>query len=435
MPDYSKMSDAELSALVQPQAAPASNSAPGNYGQMSDADLMKAIQPQQRGVADQLLGLTGPRYQTWPERAVREMASIPEKTMTAAASAPPGSRELTENLVPATTEAAAAFGPMVPKVVASLGRSALPTSQELKSAAGSGYDAARNLTLDIKPASVTNSMGVLRANLEKDGINAELAPKTFSILSKAGEAPADSVVTVGNLDTLRRSLGHAAGDFTNKTEQLAARRAIEHLDTYLSDIPAGDVLRGDASQVSRILGEARANYAAGKRSEQVGNAVEAADLSAAAANSGRNIGNAERQKFKSLLLSDKQSAGFSPEELAQVERLVRGTATGNSLRHIGNFLGGGGGLGQSLTAGAGAVIGGMAAGPVGAGAGAVGLPIVGNVARAASNASTQRQARLLDEMVRSRSPEAEARAAEPVPPNRIPPAILARMLLQSQPQQ
>lgn len=39
MADYSKMSDAELSALVQPQGA-----AQTNYGDMSDADLLKAIQ-------------------------------------------------------------------------------------------------------------------------------------------------------------------------------------------------------------------------------------------------------------------------------------------------------------------------------------------------------------------------------------------------------
>ena len=39
MTDYSKMSDAELSALVQPQGA-----AQPNYGGMSDADLLKAIQ-------------------------------------------------------------------------------------------------------------------------------------------------------------------------------------------------------------------------------------------------------------------------------------------------------------------------------------------------------------------------------------------------------
>src|SRR5262249_98044 len=57
--------------------------------------------------------------------------------------------------------------------------------------------------------------------------------------------------------------------------------------------------------------------------------------------------------------------------------------------------GGGGGLGSFLTAGAG----GLAVGPAG-----VALPAVGFAAKALSNASTLRQARILDEMVRRRSP-------------------------------
>lgn len=435
MADYTAMSDSDLMALVQPKAS-------SDYSKMSDAELLATVKPQEtpRGVMDKLLGLSGPRYQTWPEKALRGMgsaATLPGDVMAGRAQVPqsenmPGGENTQE--LGRVTDLAGLVSPLAPKVVPSLGKAVLPTAEELKSAGGAGFDALRNLNVDIKPESVVNSFSGLRANLEKDGINAELAPKTFSILSRLGEAPADSVVTVGNLETVRRSLGNAAKDFTNPTEQLAASRAIQHLKSYLADIPAGDVLRGDASQIPKILGEATGNYAAGSRSEQVAEAVRSAELGAGAANSGKNIGNAERQKFKSLLLSDKQSSGFSPQELAQAERVVMGTTTGNTARHIANVLGGGGGMGQAVASGIAATGGAALGGVPGAAVGAAVPPVLGNMARILANKSVERQVNKLDDMVRARSPLAQS-MPQGEGASRIPPAILARMLLESRQQQ
>jgi hypothetical protein len=275
---------------------------------------------------------------------------------------------------------------------------AVPTATALKSAAEAGYTTARELGVDIAPQAVSTLGQRIGAALTEKGVSGELAPKTYSILEKISEVPQDSVVTISNLDTLRKSFGHAARDFANPTEQLAAKSAQRHLDDYLANIPAQDVIQGPASEASKILTEARANYAAAKRSEVVTDAVEVAGRNAQAANSGLNVGNNTRQSLNSILKSDRKSSGFSPEELTQMEKVVSGTVPGNTARVLGNALGGGGGLGAAVTAGIGGFI-----NPYLAAA-----PIVGTGLRALSNASVSRQARLLDELVRSRSPLAQA---------------------------
>lgn len=303
-----------------------------------------------------------------------------------------------------------------------------PTREALLQAANKGYDSARNLGVDISSDAVSGLSQRIQQSLFDQGVSDKLAPKTFSVLSEAAAPPSGSVASISNLDTIRRSLGHAARDFSNPTEQLAAKTAQGHLDDYLAALPVEDVIRGPAPEASKILSEARGNYAAAKRSERVTDAIDAADLQAAAANSGQNIGNATRQRLKSILTSDKQSAGYTGEELAQMEQVVRGTGLGNSTRMAGNILGGGGGLGAVASA----AVGGAATGGWGAVA-----PLVGFGLKKISDASVNRGVSTLDEMVRLRSPLAEALLKNTqTQPQAVSTqnAAIARFLLNSQPQ-
>lgn len=348
---------------------------------------------------------------TWPAKLAKSLysaATLPGDVYSGATQVNPSNPEF----IGRTLDLALAGSPMAPKSAAGLTapKAGLPTAEELKSAASSGYDAARGLGVDIKPEAVAGTIQTLAQNLEKDGINAKLAPKTFGIINELAAPPAGSVATIANLETARRSLGHAAQDFLNPTEKMAASRAIQHLDDYLGAIPQADVLAGDAAKASKILSEARANYAASKRSDQITGELEIADRNAAAANSGQNIGNSVRQRFNSILKSDKKTSGFTDEELVQMERAVRGTVVGNATRIGGNLLGGGGGLGAAVTAG----IGGAATAHMG-GIGAA-APLLGYGLKKISNASVERQVRKLDEMTRARAPLSQGAASTALTP-------------------
>jgi hypothetical protein len=282
----------------------------------------------------------------------------------------------------------------------------VPTAAELKKAGGAGFDEARRSGVEIKSDAIKRTATEIRGELEGEnfGINAELAPKTFSILERLQSPPEGSVATISDYRTMRRALGNAARDFNNPTEQLAASAAMRRLDDFLGGIGEADVAAGDAGAAAKTLREANANYAAGKRAELLDDKRYAADIRSSAANSGQNLSNTARQRVADVLLRPKERAGYSPEELAQMERVVRGTIPGNLARRGGNLLGGGGGLGQ-LGSG---TVGGWAGAYFGDAAGAViggaALPAAGHGLKALERASTARQLSILEEMIRSRSP-------------------------------
>lgn len=440
MTDLTALSDDELLKLHQEvQANPLAS--------MSDDELNKLhaqSQPKPFGLSD-----------TWPARLARGVydsvasgVTLPADVMAGRARLPssgavPGSVEFgdPQSAGLRVADLAGLANPINPMVrsgdravagVATNLKREVPTSEALRGAADAGYKAAGEMGVDIAAKPVQSLGHTIQAGLEKDGVFAELAPKTFSILSKLQNAPDGAIVTVANLDTARKALGHAAGDFTNKTEQLAASRAIKGLDEYLANAPAQDILAGDAAAAADALGQARGNYAAAMRSDSITGKEYRAELNADVANSGQNTGNQLRQRMRDVLVRPKEARGFSDEELAQAERIARGTVPMNTARYIGNLLGGGGGLGQAATAGMGAAVGGAAGGGLGAAVGAAAPVAVGSMAKSLANALTSHQVGKLDEMVRMRSPLYEGASGTVAPDVSGNDAILRALMSQSQ---
>lgn len=286
-----------------------------------------------------------------------------------------------------------------------------PTTEALKAAADAGYKSTAAAAVHYASPAVADMANTVQSSLNDKGILSVLAPKTHSILDDLQAVPAgDSTVPFGSLEAARRAFGHAASDFTNPTEQKAAKTAQNAIDDFVSSPPDGSVVAGDASAAAGAVGDARANYAAAMRSNTLHGIEEKAELSAAAANSGQNTGNAIRQRVKSLLLNPKLSAGFSDDEIAALNQVVRGSPTNNAARIVGNLLGGGGGMHGGLFGIFGEQLGEHLAGPIGAVLGAA-TPLAGAVAKHVDNAATQKSLTLADEMVRKNSPLARQTSA------------------------
>lgn len=138
-------------------------------------DAKKAIQSgmyeqQDRSAVDKLLGIGGPRYQTWPERMVRGIGSEIENLMTAAGSAPPGSHELTSNLVEPSTNVAAAFLPTSP--ASAIGKTAAMAELPGTAATVTGARAAKNVAQHIVNPEARASAELQRAVQRDQGIAA-----------------------------------------------------------------------------------------------------------------------------------------------------------------------------------------------------------------------------------------------------------------------
>jgi hypothetical protein len=314
--------------------------------------------------------------------------------------------------------AAAAFGTgaldgMLPALKGAP-KAAVPTADELKAAARAWYNHPDVAAVQIKPQAVDDLATTIENDLVKQGFRprAGQGGSVFDTINELRGAPGP--VSVQDLDSVRKALGQVGKSGIPTPDSAAARAAIEHLDNFLPNLKQPDLLAGDAGAANQILQDARGNWAAAKRSDVLNDKIDAAELQAASANSGHNVENALRQKVRAILTSPRLSRGLSDDERSALEGFVRGNVTDNIIRHIGNVLGGGGGIGHLLSAGAGAV----AAGTPGAIIG----PMVGSALKAFGNATAGRRVRELDALLRSRSPEA-ARVAQQMA-GQMPPQLL-----------
>lgn len=306
---------------------------------------------------------------------------------------------------------------------------AVPSADALKDAARAGYDHPDVAAVRIAPQAVSDLADTIQADLTKRGFRprAGQGGVAFDTIDELRNSTAP--VTVADIDSVRKALGQVGKSGIPTADSVAANKAIAHLDDFLPNLNQSDLLAGDATAANRIMQDARGNWAAAKRSNMLTDKIDAAELQAASANSGHNLENALRQRMRSVLTSPKLSRGLSSDERSAIEAFVRGGPVSNVVRHIGNYLGGGGGLGHLVTTGAGAAVAGVP--------GAIAAPAAGLALRAISNMTATAKVRALDTLLRSRSPLA-LQVAQQLPPQLVrslpkqSAAILAAMSAQHQ---
>jgi hypothetical protein len=395
---------------------------------------------QPRGVVDKLLGLTGERYQTWPERLVRGVAdsavsaaTLPGDVM--AGNAPVPSSENGGAGMGRVLDLAAMGTPVNPavragdmaipgaKMALKAEKPVVPSTEELAKAGGTDIQAAKASGLDLTGASVAAHSQKLAQELFDSGIHPVDAPATFAKLKALQDVPPDAIFTAANLQSLRESLQATAQNFNPQAakDQLASSRAIKGMDQLLPNIAPQDVLAGTPSATQALFERGRGNYAAAMRSNDItGNLdrantgiLERAENRAKAANSGLNLDNTIRSKVAAALEKPKEVSGLSDGEIAALNGVVGGGPVRNASRRVANWMGGGGGAMQTLATGTGAGIGASVGGLPGAFIGASIPASIGAGSKAIANALAKRSLNKADELMRKRSPLYQERVANP----------------------
>lgn len=377
---------------------------------------------------------------TWPARlakGVYDAVTLPGDVAQGNVSMMGEDGHTNPQVIGRSAELASLASPMSPAARSGIGwagalkteKAPAPTEDMLASASNAGYDAARNSPFEMKASAVGDWAAATKAKLEEKGRLERFAPETHGVLNDLQKGGPDAIATGGNLISAREALREASRNFTNPREKSAAEIAIRELDGFIENPPAQAVLAGDAASFAKTAADARGNFAAKSRSELLSDALQYAEQKAAKNNSGANVGNAERDRLFNIYQSDKKSAGFSPDELAQTDQIIRGTPLANATRTAGNYLGGGGGLGAHVASTTGAGVGAFLGGPLGAAIGAVVPPTVGYGLKKYSDSLGRKEIDLLQEMVRKRSPLGESmpdRIVGNVDPRK---AALARSLM------
>jgi hypothetical protein len=265
-------------------------------------------------------------------------------------------------------------------------RAATPSLADVKNEASNTYDAltARNVATPIPQSTLDNVADDIKTTLNNRGIRPSNASSIHQAIDEIRTPATAGAADVADLVAARQSIKELLGKpDTNKAGAFVALNKIEK------------EIEQNSPGTMQSIKEADKNWGAMKANEALDKKIARADLRAAGADSGMNVGNKIRQKVADLLLSNE--AKYLPAETkSDLEKIVRGTWTQNGMRHVANLLGGGGGLGMLAGAGAGYEAGGLP-GAIAAGAAGRGFKIANNI-------SVSRQAQRVAESIRRRSP-------------------------------
>jgi hypothetical protein len=265
-------------------------------------------------------------------------------------------------------------------------KAATPSLADVKSDASNTYDAltSRNVAIPLPQSTLDNVADDIRTTLNNKGIRPSNAASIHNAVDEIRTPATAGAPDVADLVAARQSVKTLLGDPT--ANKAGAFVALGKIEKQIEAASPGTMTK---------LQEADQGWSAAKANEALDKRTNRAELRAAGADSGMNLGNKIRQNVANLLLSN-EARYLSAATKADLEKIVRGTAGQNIVRKAANLLGGGGGLGMLAGGAVGYEAGGFPAALAGAAAGH-GLKI-------ANNLSVARQAERVAQNIRLRSP-------------------------------
>jgi hypothetical protein len=265
-------------------------------------------------------------------------------------------------------------------------KAATPALADVKNEAANAYSAltSRNVATPLPQAALDSLADDITTTLNNRGIRPSNASSIHDAVKELKMPATAGSADVADLVAGRQSIKELlAKPDTNKAGAFVALGKIENA-----------IEKTSPGTMAKIR-EADKNYAATKASEALDKRVASAELRAAGENSGMNVGNKIRQQVTNYLLSN-DARYLSAETKADLEKIVRGTASQNLVRQVANLLGGGGGLGMLAGGAAGYQTGGVP--------GAIAGAAAGRALKMANNRSVVKQAEQVAEAIRRRSP-------------------------------
>tara|TARA_R110002096_G_scaffold66306_1_gene161342 strand:- start:4996 stop:6657 length:1662 start_codon:yes stop_codon:yes gene_type:complete len=269
---------------------------------------------------------------------------------------------------------------------------AAPDLQTIKQATSSAYKELDNLGVKIKPQVFDRFSDGLQSKLSKEGLNLngpseQLFPKSSSAL-KTIIAEKGLPKTAGELETLRKVATGAAKSIDPPDARLGTI-IVDEIDSALDSL---------SNEIGGKFKEARGLAQRGFKSQSIQDMIENASHTASGMENGLRI------EARKLLKNKKKRRGFSQDEITALKQIEQGTTAANAAKFLGKFGISEGQatsmLGVSIGAGGGGAIGSMF-GPVGAAAGAITIPALGQIAKNTAQRLTLNSTKFADDLARS----------------------------------
>ena len=276
------------------------------------------------------------------------------------------------------------------------GKPKVPDLENLRTAAREAYDRADNAGVIFKPEGVQRLGNTIRTELAEFGYHPQLQPRVAAVLDEIDRLSQGNT-TLKGVDVLRR-IANNIGASQDPSEKALGAMIVNKIDDFVSDIKFNDVIAGNPMEGAAALKKARNLWSRVAKNERLIKAVEEAKNRAGATGSGGNVENATRQNIRKML---EKGRGFTADEKAAMQEIVRGTPTQDLLRLAGKLSPSGNGLMAALG------IGGTMVNP------AIGLASLGGMgAKALADRGVQQGVEALETLIRSGGNAAALQSAQ-----------------------
>lgn len=265
----------------------------------------------------------------------------------------------------------------------------VPSIDRLKNEARATYKQIDDMGVTINQQPLGKLSESIAASVKNQGFNSRIHPKVNAALDEI-QSLTLSPMTVSEIDTMRRVARSAARSIEPDEARLGALM-VRKIDDFFDSISGTAISGGQNRDIGPLLKNARIKWGRAKRSELIQEAVDKASLQAS------GFENGLRTQFRSILNNKRKMAGFSAEERAAMERVVKGGKAENIAKHLGK-LGFSEGQASSMLLSSLGVAGGAA---IGGPTGAVAVPLIGQASRSVAQRLTRNNVKLADELIRA----------------------------------
>lgn len=272
---------------------------------------------------------------------------------------------------------------------ASLIKEAAPTIDRLKSSAREVYKEIDDLGAVVDSGRVTGLVRDLNSTIKGEGFNRRIHPKVDAALKEISTKTGKNL-KVTELDVLRKVARSAAASIEPEEKRLGSM-IVGKIDDFMDNIKPDDLIGGQADNVGEKYRHARQLWQRARKAEDIESIFDKAK------NQASGFENGLRTQFRSLLNNKKKISSYSKEEVEAIQKVVRGGGVENAAKAIGKF-GFSEGQATSMLLGSLGVAGGAA---VGGGAGAVAVPLIGQVSKNLAQKLTRNNAELVSNLVRA----------------------------------
>lgn len=268
-------------------------------------------------------------------------------------------------------------------------REAAPTAPQLKDAARAIYSSLDDAGVSVAQPEIAKLASDIGRTVKREGFNARIHPKVAAALDEIS-ASSEKSMSLSEVDTMRR-VARAAARSIDPDEARVGRIVVEKIDDFMDSLPDEAIVRGTAENVGPLYKQARGIWQRAKKSELISDAVEKAK------NQASGFENGLRVQFRSLLNNKKKMQGFTADEKAAIQKVIRGGGAENTLKFLGKF----GFTEGQATSMLGSSIGVAGGAAIGGAPGAVAVPMIGQMSKTLAQRLTRNNAAFADQIVRA----------------------------------